>query len=296
MSETKRLLDYTQSGVSIDTGKQLIKKISPFVKNTNRPEVLTEIGGFASLFELSSNKFKNPVLVSGTDGVGTKIKIACKMNKHETIGIDLVAMCVNDLITVGAEPLFFLDYYATSKLYLDNASSIIQGIASGCKQSGCALVGGETAEMPDMYSKNEYDLAGFCVGIVEKNKIITGKNIKTGDILIGIASSGIHSNGFSLIRKILKIQNLNLNNKLTEKSIGETLLTPTKLYVKTVRYLLSKYNIKGLSHITGGGITENVPRILPNGMFADIDLNCWKLPKIFQWIKKLGNIAKKRNA
>tara|TARA_R110002167_G_scaffold192441_2_gene394926 strand:- start:77 stop:1126 length:1050 start_codon:yes stop_codon:yes gene_type:complete len=291
MSEQKNSLDYAQAGVNIDAGNELIKRIAPFAKATKRPEVMAGLGGFGALFELPIEKYKKPVLVSGTDGVGTKLKLAFEMNKHDTIGIDLVAMCVNDLVVVGAEPLFFLDYYATGKLSLDNATDVIKGIAEGCKQSGCSLVGGETAEMPGMYSEDEYDLAGFCVGIVEKDQMITGENVQAGDTLIAISSSGVHSNGFSLVRKILEVNNLKLTDNYLGKTIGETLLEPTKLYVKPIQTLLQHHQIKAISHITGGGITENVPRVLPENTIADIDLNSWELPAVFQWLQDLGNIT-----
>lgn len=293
MSEDKTSLDYAQAGVSIDTGNELIKRIAPFAKATKRAGVMAGLGGFGALFELPIEKYKKPILVSGTDGVGTKLKLAFEMNKHDTIGIDLVAMCVNDLIVVGAEPLFFLDYYATGKLSLENATDVIKGIANGCKKSGCALVGGETAEMPGMYSEDEYDLAGFCVGIVEKEDMITGENVAAGDALIAIASSGIHSNGFSLVRKILEVNNLSLTDEFMEQSIGNALLVPTKLYVKSILKLIHTHNIKALSHITGGGLTENLPRVLPDGTYAEIDLSSWDFPALFQWLQRLGNIEQK---
>ena len=291
MTNNKTSLSYAESGVNIDTGNELIKRISPFAKATKRPGVMAGIGGFGALFELPVEKYKKPILVSGTDGVGTKLKLAFDMKKHNTIGIDLVAMCANDILVSGAEPLFFLDYYATGKLSLNDAENVIKGIAKGCSDSGCALVGGETAEMPGMYSEDEYDLAGFCVGIVEKDKIITGENIQPGDSLIAISSSGAHSNGYSLIRKVLEVNNLSLSDKFdNERSIGNILLEPTKLYAKPILSLLEKVKVKGLSHITGGGLTENIPRILPKNLCAEINLSSWDMPKLFKWLKELGNI------
>lgn len=288
-------LSYAKAGVNIDAGEELVKRISPFAKATRRPEVVSGLGGFGALFELPAEKYKKPVLVSGTDGVGTKLKLAIELNKHDTIGIDLVAMCANDLIVTGAEPLFFLDYYATGKLDVDTGESIIKGIAEGCKQSGCSLVGGETAEMPGMYQDKDYDLAGFCVGIVEKDDIITGDSVKSGDFLIAIGSSGVHSNGFSLVRKVLDYKNVKLTDKYLDNSdntIGEDLLVPTKLYVKSILELIKSVEVKAISHITGGGITENLPRVLPNNTKACIDLASWKPSELFQWIQTSGNIQK----
>ena len=291
MSIRNKSLSYAESGVNIDKGNELVKKISPYAKSTKRNGVLDGIGGFGALFELPTERFKKPVLVSGTDGVGTKLKLAFDMKKHDTIGIDLVAMCANDILVSGAEPLFFLDYYATGQLSVEDAESVIQGIAKGCSDSGCSLVGGETAEMPGMYSEGEYDLAGFCVGIVEKDNIITGKDIKANDGLIAISSSGAHSNGYSLIRKILEVNKIKLTDKYDEEyTVGEVLLKPTRLYTKSIIQLISKVKIKGLSHITGGGLTENIPRILPENLEAEINLSSWKLPKLFTWLKKLGNV------
>ncbi|MCF6807724.1 phosphoribosylformylglycinamidine cyclo-ligase [Thiotrichales bacterium 19S9-12] len=287
MSES---LSYEKAGVNIDAGNQLVKRISQSAKSTHRKEVLTGLGGFGALFELPLDKYKNPVLVSGTDGVGTKLKLALELNQHDNIGIDLVAMCVNDLIVTGAEPLFFLDYYATGKLDVEMAENVIKGIAEGCRQSKCSLVGGETAEMPGMYANNDYDLAGFCVGIVEKDQIISGNDIQSGDALIALSSSGIHSNGYSLVRKVIEHANANLNDELDGKTLGENLLIPTKIYVQTVLELIQKHTIKGIAHITGGGITENLPRVLPNNVEAHIDLASFGLPPIFQWLKDKGNI------
>lgn len=286
-------LSYAQAGVNIDAGEELVKRISPFAKSTRRPEVVSGLGGFGALFELPIDKYKKPVLVSGTDGVGTKLKLAIEMNKHDTIGIDLVAMCANDLIVTGAEPLFFLDYYATGKLLVDVGADIIKGIADGCLLSGCSLVGGETAEMPGMYQKDDYDLAGFCVGIVEKDKIICGDKVKNGDALIALGSSGVHSNGFSLVRKVLEHSNTNLNDQYlggSDRTIGEDLLVPTKLYVKSILKLIESHEIKAISHITGGGITENLPRVMPKNTKAIIDLSSWEPSELFKWIQKNGNI------
>ena len=284
-------LSYRDAGVDIDAGNQLVNRIKPFAKSTMRPEVLNGLGGFGALFELPLDRYRNPVLVSGTDGVGTKLKLALETDRHQHIGIDLVAMCVNDLIVSGAEPLFFLDYYATGKLSVDQAADVIEGIAKGCRQAGCALVGGETAEMPGMYHNNEYDLAGFCVGIVEKAKIISGEKIKLGDALIALGSSGIHSNGYSLVRKILKMQQISLKMPFADRTIAEVLLEPTRIYVKSVLALVKKFDLHGISHITGGGFTENIPRILPQFTQAVIDLNCREMPAIFKWLQQQGNIA-----
>lgn len=287
-------LNYRDAGVNIDAGNKLIEKIKPLAAKTRRPEVMSGLGGFGALFELPLNKYKNPVLVSGTDGVGTKLKLALELKKHDTIGIDLVAMCVNDIIVTGAEPLFFLDYYATGKLDIETAASVISGIAKGCEISGAALTGGETAEMPGMYSGEDYDVAGFCVGIVEKDQIIDGTNTQAGDVLIGLASSGPHSNGYSLIRKTLEHVNADLNQTINIKtgttSLGEALIEPTRIYVKSLLALKDKINIHALAHITGGGLLENIPRVLPDHSNAIIDKNSWQLPEVFQWLQKNGNI------
>jgi phosphoribosylformylglycinamidine cyclo-ligase len=284
---------YKDAGVDLDTGNEFVKKIRPLVKSTFRPEVMTDIGGFGSLFSLNIEKFKRPVLVSATDGVGTKLRIAFMMDKHDTIGIDLVAMCVNDLITLGAEPLFFLDYISTSKLIISKAEQIIKGIIDGCKQANCSLIGGETAEMPSFYKNEEYDLVGFATGIVDDDKIIDGSTITVGDKLIGIKSSGLHSNGFSLVRKVLFDHlNLDINSKVEgiEESIGEELIKPTKIYAKAIQNLIRDFNIHGISHITGGGLLENIPRILPRGCKALIYKDSWDTPPIFRLIKEKGNI------
>jgi len=283
-------LSYRDAGVDIDTGNALIERIKPVVKNTFRPGVLTGLGGFGALFELPLDRYKEPVLVSGTDGVGTKLKLALELNKHDTIGIDLVAMCVNDIIVTGAEPLFFLDYYATAHLELDIATDVIKGIADGCKQAGAALTGGETAEMPGMYSDGDYDLAGFCVGIVEKSKIIEPARVQPGDVLIGLASTGPHSNGYSLVRKILEVSNADLNQSIDGQPLGQALLTPTRIYVKSLLALIEQVEVHALAHITGGGLPENLPRVLPEGTKAVINRNSWQRPALFDWLQQNGNV------
>ncbi|WP_307971943.1 phosphoribosylformylglycinamidine cyclo-ligase [uncultured Brachyspira sp.] len=287
---------YAKAGVDITAGYKSVKLIKKHIAKTNIKGVISSIGGFGGLFELDLKGIKKPVLVSGTDGVGTKLKIAFLMNKHDTIGIDCVAMCVNDIICVGAKPLIFLDYIACGKNYPEKISEIVKGISKGCVQSNCALIGGETAEMPDFYAKDEYDLAGYSTGIVDKSKIINNSLIKKGDIIIALSSSGIHSNGFSLVRKILNIDNSNINNvvkELGKKSIGEILLTPTKIYVKPILKLLKKIKVKGISHITGGGFYENIPRCIPNGLCAEIEKNKIKILPIFKYIQKIGNIEER---
>ncbi|MCF6318905.1 MAG: phosphoribosylformylglycinamidine cyclo-ligase [Proteobacteria bacterium] len=292
MSDEKTGLSYKDAGVDIDAGNELIEKIKPIVKTTTRPGVMGSIGGFGGLFDLSQLNYNNPVLVSGTDGVGTKLKLANRMNDHSTIGIDLVAMCVNDIIVLGAEPLFFLDYYACGHLNIDEAAAVIGGIAEGCKQAGCALIGGETAEMPGIYSKGDYDLAGFVVGVVEKDSALTGKDINQDNVIIGLASSGPHSNGYSLIRKILEINNTDLNEILGERTIGEQLLQPTQIYVKPLLDLLdSAIEVKGIAHITGGGLMENISRIIPDGLAITIDLSSWDCMDIFTWLQEKGNLS-----
>ena len=276
-------LTYKDSGVDITKGNQLIEKIKPIAKSTLRQGVLAGLGGFGAMFEIPIDRYKNPVLISGTDGVGTKLMVAEMLNKHDTIGIDLVAMCVNDLIVQGAEPLFFLDYYATGSLNEDVATSVISGIGEGCIQSGCALIGGETAEMPGMYKGEEYDLAGFCVGIVEKNKIIDGSKVSAGDQLIALGSSGPHSNGYSLIRKVLE------KSKPSSSQLN-SLIKPTKIYVKSILSLIQNLPVHAISHITGGGLLENIPRVLPKHLAANLDQNSWELPQIFKWLQAEGNI------
>jgi len=290
---SKKTITYKDAGVDIDAGNRFVDMIKPLVKKTTRPEVLTDIGGFGGLFSLNSSKYKRPTLVSSTDGVGTKLKLAFMMDKHDTVGIDLVAMCVNDVIVQGAEPLFFLDYLATGKLAPEKAVEIVKGIAEGCQQSNCALLGGETAEMPGMYADGEYDLAGFTVGVVDNDEIIDGSSITKGDQIIGIASSGLHSNGYSLARKVfLEAMQLKLSDTPNDLSqtLGEELLTPTRIYVKSILNLMRDFTIKGVAHITGGGLLENLPRVLPQKCKAIIDRNSWEKPAIFEILREGGNI------
>nr|WP_314898888.1 phosphoribosylformylglycinamidine cyclo-ligase [uncultured Deefgea sp.] len=288
---SKQSLSYRDAGVDIDAGDQLVENIKPFAKRTMRPEVLGGIGGFGALVEISK-KFQEPVLVSGTDGVGTKLKLAFELNRHDTVGIDLVGMSVNDILVQGAEPLFFLDYFACGKLDVDSATEVIKGIAAGCEQAGCALTGGETAEMPGMYPVGEYDLAGFAVGVVEKSKIITGETIAAGDVVLGLASNGAHSNGYSLIRKILNLADVDYAAEFDGgKSLGDVVMAPTRIYVKPLLKLMAEMTVKGMAHITGGGITENVPRVLPENVVAQIDAKSWTMPKLFQWLQEQGNVA-----
>ncbi len=289
-STSNESLTYKAAGVDIEAGNQLVEKIKPIARRTLRPEVLTGLGGFGALFELPSG-YRQPVLVSGTDGVGTKLKLAMQLGIHDTVGIDLVAMCVNDLLVTGAEPLFFLDYYASGKLDVAIAEHVVQGIGKGCELAGCALVGGETAEMPGMYGGKDYDLAGFCVGIVEKSAIIDGSTVSDGDVLLGIASSGPHSNGFSLIRKIIADKPLDIHADLNGQSLGMRLLEPTRIYVKPVLECLKTVNIKALSHITGGGLIENVPRVLPAGMQASVDLGSWQRQPLFDLLEQHGALS-----
>ncbi len=284
-------LSYAQAGVDIDAGNALIERIKPVVKNTFRPGVLTGLGGFGALFEIPLDRYREPVLVSGTDGVGTKLKLAMQLGRHEGIGIDLVAMCVNDIVVAGAEPLFFLDYYASGKLDLDTATTVISGIARGCELAGCALTGGETAEMPGMYAEGDYDLAGFAVGIVEKSRILQPDKVAAGDILLGLASSGPHSNGYSLIRKVLAISAAPLDQALGDTTLGDALITPTRIYVKALLALMGEIEVHALAHITGGGLTENLPRVLPAYHCAEIGRDSWPLPAVFGWLREQGNIA-----
>ncbi len=285
---TTKPLTYKDAGVDIDAGNDLVERIKPLVAETMRPEVLTGLGGFGGLFALPPGKYAEPVLVSGTDGVGTKLKLAQRLQRHDTIGIDLVAMCVNDVLVQGAEPLFFLDYFACGHLDTDVAASVIGGIAAGCEQAGAALIGGETAEMPDMYPAGEYDLAGFCVGVVERASLIDGSAISAGDAMIGIASSGPHSNGYSLIRKVLELaENPNIEGTPAE----ELLLEPTKIYVRSILQLMQSVTVKGLAHITGGGLTENIPRILRGGLHATVEAGSWQQGAVFDWLAVSGNIA-----
>ncbi|MCX7913370.1 MAG: phosphoribosylformylglycinamidine cyclo-ligase [Thermodesulfovibrionales bacterium] len=286
-------LTYKKSGVDIDEAERFIKLISPLTKSTYRSEVLSEIGLFSALFKLDIKKYKEPVLISSTDGVGTKLKIAFMADKHDTVGIDLVAMCVNDILTSGAEPLFFLDYFATGKLNADKAKEVIKGIVEGCKEAGCALIGGETAEMPGFYKDNEYDLAGFVVGAVEKDEIIDGSKLSEGDVIIGVSSSGLHSNGYSLVRKIFfDLHGFKIDQFLPElnSTLAEEFLRPTKIYVDAFNLLKEKVQIKAMAHITGGGLIGNIPRVLRKGLRAVVYLNSWERPPIFELIKKLGNV------
>jgi len=284
-------LSYRDSGVDIEAGNRLVDRIRPAVARTQRPGVLGGLGGFGALFELPLDRYREPVLVSGTDGVGTKLKLAVEAGMHDTIGIDLVAMCVNDIVVQGAEPLFFLDYYATGKLDLEVAGAVISGIARGCELAGAALVGGETAEMPGMYAAGDYDLAGFCVGIVEKSAIIDGSAVQAGDVLIGLDSSGPHSNGYSLIRKIIEVSGSKLTDPLEGRSLADWLLAPTHIYVKPLLSLCNQIPVHALAHITGGGLTENLPRVLPPDTLAMVDTTSWQLPAIFGWLQRNGNVA-----
>jgi phosphoribosylformylglycinamidine cyclo-ligase len=290
MTDTnKPSLSYKDAGVDIDAGDALVERIKDVAKRTRRPEVMSGLGGFGALCQLPTG-YKEPVLVSGTDGVGTKLKLAMDTGIHDSIGIDLVAMCVNDLLVTGAEPLFFLDYYATGKLNVDIASSVVTGIGAGCEQSGCALVGGETAEMPGMYEGEDYDLAGFCVGVVEKSGIIDGSSVRIGDALVGIGSSGPHSNGYSLIRKIIDHSGQALDSEFGDSTLGETLLAPTRIYVKPVLNIIKQFQVNALAHITGGGLLENIPRVLPRNTRAVIDSDSWQRPAIFDWLQEQGNV------
>jgi len=289
--ETREPLSYRDSGVDIDAGNSLVERIKPLVKTTLRDGVLGNIGGFGGLFELPVDRYRQPVLVSGTDGVGTKLKLANQLGKHDSIGIDLVAMCVNDIVVTGAEPLYFLDYYATGKLDLDVAEAVIAGIAEGCRQAGCALSGGETAEMPGMYGAGDYDLAGFAVGVVEKDRLLQPSGVRAGQVLVGLASTGPHSNGYSLIRKVLARSGQSLDTPFGDATLGLTLLSPTRIYVRAVLALLEEIRVSAISHITGGGITENLPRVLPAGIAACIDLSSWDEPPVFTWLREQGSIT-----
>ncbi|GAB2718685.1 phosphoribosylformylglycinamidine cyclo-ligase [Halomonas garicola] len=284
-------LSYKDAGVDIDAGNTLVERIKAVAQSTTRPEVMGGLGGFGALCELPTG-YREPVLVSGTDGVGTKLRLAMALGKHDTIGIDLVAMCVNDLVVIGAEPLQFLDYYATGKLDVDIAADVVKGIGEGCRQAGCALVGGETAEMPGMYAGSDYDLAGFCVGVAEKSAILDGSRVAEGDAILGLASSGPHSNGYSLIRKILDVSGADLDTALGDTTLGEALMAPTRIYVKPLLSLIHASNVEvhALSHITGGGLTENLPRVLPDHLAARLDAQSWQRPAVFDWLKRQGNV------
>lgn len=286
-------LSYDAAGVNIDAGNQLVQRIRPAAARTARPGVLTGLGGFGSLFEIPIDRYQHPILVASTDGVGTKLKLAIQLNSHHNIGVDLVAMCANDVVVQGAEPLFFLDYYATGRLEVDAAVEIIEGIARGCELAGAALVGGETAEMPGIYRAGDYDLAGFCVGIVEKEHLIDGSRVQAGDSLIGIASSGPHANGYSLIRKILERNHHSLDTPFAGCTLGTTLLTPTRIYVKPLLQLIETIEVHALAHITGGGLLENLPRVLPPELSAEIDISRWSRPPIFDWLQREGQLSKK---
>jgi len=284
-------ISYRDAGVDIDAGNSLIERIKPVVAKTRRPGVVTGLGGFGALFELPLDRYRQPLLVSGTDGVGTKLKLAIDSGRHDTIGIDLVAMCANDIVVQGAEPLFFLDYYATGKLDVDIAADVIAGIGRGCELAGAALIGGETAEMPGMYKTEDYDLAGFCVGIVEKDKVIDGQSVQAGDTLIAMASSGPHSNGYSLIRKIVERSGVGMEYELDGKPLLDWLMAPTRIYVKSLLKLLETVEVRSLCHITGGGLPENLPRMLPDNTVARIDTGSWTWPAIFTWLQQQGNVA-----
>lgn len=293
MDNNSKSLTYAGAGVDIDAGNRAVKLIKEAVKSTHRPGVISDIGGFGGLFGLDTAKYRQPVLVSGTDGVGTKLLVAQQTNRHDTIGIDAVAMCVNDILVQGAEPLFFLDYLAVGKLVPERVAEIVSGVAAGCRQAGCALLGGETAEMPGFYQEDEYDIAGFAVGVAEKTKLLDGTKIKAGDILIGLASSGLHSNGYSLARKaFFEVAGYSLDTYLPElgRTVGEELLIPTRIYVKAVLPLLTQFDIRGMAHITGGGITENLPRVLPQGLAATVKLGSWPIPPVFKLLQQIGNI------
>ncbi|MGN0921547.1 MAG: phosphoribosylformylglycinamidine cyclo-ligase [Cellvibrio sp.] len=291
MSEqnTTPSLSYKDAGVDIDAGEALVQRIKSVAKRTRRPEVMAGLGGFAALCEIPEG-YRQPVLVSGTDGVGTKLRLAMNLKKHDTIGIDLVAMCVNDLVVTGAEPLFFLDYYATGKLDVDTAAAVVSGIGDGCELAGCSLVGGETAEMPGMYEGEDYDLAGFCVGVVEKSEIIDGSKVREGDALIAIPSSGPHSNGYSLIRKIIDVSGVDLSQDCGGRPLADALMEPTRIYVKQLLRLIKESSVNAMAHITGGGLTENIPRVIPENCKAVIDTKSWTFPPVFQWLQKAGNV------
>ena len=287
---TQKPLTYRDAGVDISAGDEFVERIKPFAKKTMREGVLSGLGGFGALFEIPK-RYKEPVLVSGTDGVGTKLRLAFELDRHDTIGIDLVAMSANDVLVQGAEPLFFLDYFACGKLDVDVAANVVMGVAHGCEMAGCALIGGETAEMPDMYPQGEYDLAGFAVGVVEKSAIINGRNIVSGDVMLGLPSSGAHSNGYSLVRKILARAKPDLNQHFDQdKTLGEVILAPTRIYVKQVLPLIQSLPVKGIAHITGGGLIENIPRVLPSNVKAVLDTSTWKRPVLFDWLQKEGNV------
>jgi phosphoribosylformylglycinamidine cyclo-ligase len=299
MEEAINGLNYKKSGVDIDAGEALVEAIKPLAESTNRSGVTSSLGGFGAMFDLKLAGFTDPVLVAGTDGVGTKLKIAIEISKHDTIGIDLVAMCVNDLIVQGAEPLFFLDYFATSKLDVASGTDIVSGIAEGCKRAGCALIGGETAEMPGMYNKGDYDLAGFCIGAVEREKILGREKINEGDIVLGLAASGLHSNGFSLVRHLIEEAGISYTDDApfqTGTTLAEALLEPTKIYVTSALAAIAAGGVHGMANITGGGLIENIPRVLPKGLGADLNASAWKLPEVFKWLAITGKISQREMA
>ncbi len=287
----KPSLSYRDAGVDIDVGNSLVERIKPIVRETFRPGVLTGLGGFGGLFELPADKYRQPVLVSGTDGVGTKLKLAVELERHDTIGIDLVAMCVNDIIVTGAEPLFFLDYYATGKLDLEVAESVIRGIAEGCRQSGAALIGGETAEMPGMYDAGDYDLAGFAVGCAEKDDLILPERVQPDDVILGLGSTGPHSNGYSLARKIVEVSAADLGEDLAGRPLGDALLAPTRIYVKSLLALFAQVEVHAVAHITGGGLPENLPRVLRDNTTAVVNLESWERPAVFDWLQEQGGVT-----
>lgn len=288
MTQSTDPLTYANAGVSIEAGNKLVNKIKPLVAKTKRPEVVTDLGGFAGMFALDNTKYQEPLLVSGTDGVGTKLKVAELCNKFDTVGIDLVAMCVNDIITSGAEPLFFLDYYACGKLDVDSAAQVVAGICEGCSQANMALLGGETAEMPGLYHNKDFDLAGFAVGIVERSKVISGKQVTNGDVILGLAANGLHSNGYSLVRRVIADQSL--DTTVGDKTLRQWLLQPTEIYVNPIRTLIESCEVKALAHITGGGLVENLSRVIPHQFQADIDWQTIKIPAIFTWLQEIGNL------
>ena len=286
-------LSYREAGVDIDAGNELVERIKPAIRSTQRQGCVGSIGGFGGLFELPLDRYRDPLLVSGTDGVGTKLKLASELGLFDGIGVDLVAMCANDIAVLGAEALFFLDYYATGKLELEQAQRVIEGIAEGCRQAGCALIGGETAEMPGVYAPGDFDLAGFCVGIVERNRVIDGSSIRPGDRLLAIASSGVHSNGFSLIRRVAETTAADFDQDCGGRRLGEVLMTPTRIYVKALLALAASLRPKGIVHVTGGGLIDNIPRVLPENCSAAIDLSSWRLPPVFEWLQQAGGIAQR---
>jgi phosphoribosylformylglycinamidine cyclo-ligase len=292
-TESPAGLSYLDAGVDIDAGNELVERIKPAVRSTHRNGVVSGLGGFGGLFQLDTARYKEPLLVSGTDGVGTKLLLARQLERHDTIGIDLVAMCVNDILTCGAEPLFFLDYYATGRLKIGNAQAVIEGIAEGCRQAGCALIGGETAEMPGMYAGDDYDLAGFAVGVVDRPQLIDGSRIRSGHVVLGLQSSGPHSNGYSLIRKVLERSGEDPSMPMGEGSLGDALLAPTRIYVKTLLKLMETHRPDGLAHITGGGLSENIIRVIPAGLGLELNLSAWNFPEIFRWLQTRGGIEEK---